>query len=73
MRGIRIGDLYVVAFAPPPNRSRQWCFVCVCTCGAEVIATGSNLRRGKQSRCHECSYLNRFENRRKRRRSKRKI
>lgn len=57
--GNTYGDLYVYG-RTEARRNRQARFVCKCLgCGAvHVYATGSNLRRKKQSRCRWCSYHN---------------
>lgn len=48
--GERVGRLLVVDFAEPnPSGHRQ--FRCRCDCGAETVATASNLRSGKTRSC----------------------
>ena len=51
MTGRTFGLLTVLGRSPnrPPSKQAQW--LCRCECGGEVVANGSNLRRGKTQSC----------------------
>ena len=52
MTGRRIGQLTVVKRAPNPyHNSTKACWLCRCDCGKEIIAAGTELRRGYYRSC----------------------
>jgi hypothetical protein len=49
MGGQKFGRLTVISRAADRNGRVQW--TCICECGKEVVAGGSNLRQGKTQSC----------------------
>lgn len=59
MIGLKFGQLVVLDPAPDrvrSNKTMQQVWYCRCQCGVTSIYYGSNLRRGKSTKCRECAY-----------------
>ncbi|GHU68347.1 hypothetical protein FACS1894184_10120 [Clostridia bacterium] len=53
MTGYKSGHLTVVELYGQ-NKHKECLWRCLCSCGNEVIVTGSNLRNGKKFACDNC-------------------
>lgn len=52
--GSHFGNLTVLKYVDDPRPGAFW--LCRCDCGQELVADGSNLRRGNQKSCGHCQY-----------------
>lgn len=57
LKGRKFGELTVLRLDENQNgKSRNYKWLCRCSCGEIVSVYGSNLKRGNSTRCRKCSY-----------------
>lgn len=57
LTGRKFGELTVLRLDENQNgKSRNYKWLCQCSCGEIVSVYGSNLKRGNSTRCRKCSY-----------------